>query len=74
MPSKYPRKTFPIGEDHSELYLISLRDHDYGSVLFLFHEDVTPYNNYEDGVYTLAPSFGPWLEALVPLPEEDEEL
>ncbi|RYD61131.1 MAG: hypothetical protein EOP84_36105 [Verrucomicrobiaceae bacterium] len=58
VPSSFPRRTLPIGETYSDRYLLSLRDHDFGAVLFLFHETADPYNEFQEGLYTLAPSFG----------------
>ena len=56
-PSPFPRYTLPIGETNSDRYLLSLREHDFGAVLFLFHETADPYNEFQEGLYTLAPLF-----------------
>ena len=68
----FPVGTLPIGGTDSDHYLLSLRDHDYGAVLFMFHETADPYNDFQEGLYTLGTSFGLWLPTLTLLPDEDE--
>jgi hypothetical protein len=71
LPS-FPRHAIPIGESYGDYYLLSLRDHDYGSILFLFHETANPKNDFRDGLITLADSFTSWLPTLTPVPDDDE--
>lgn len=71
LPS-FPAQTIPIGESYGDYYLLSLRDRDYGSVLFLFHETADPENDFRDGFITLAESFSAWLPTLTSVADDDE--
>ena len=61
----FPRGTIPFGESYrGNYYLLSMRDEDHGSVLFMDHKTADPHNDFQKGLITLAESFETWLSAL----------
>jgi hypothetical protein len=69
--SSFPNGTLPFGESYGEnYYLLSMRDEDHGSVLFMDHETVDRYNDFQ-GLITLTDSFTAWLSTLTPVPEDE---
>lgn len=70
--ASFPSFAFPMGDNYGDYYLISLRDHDYGSVLFLFHETADRENDFRNGLITLSDSFAAWLPTLTPVPEDED--
>ena len=67
----FPNRMIPIGESYGDYYLLSLREGDYGSVLFMFHETANARNEFR-GLITLSGSFAAWLPTLESLPEDEE--
>lgn len=73
VPPSFPIGTMPIADSYgTDYYLISLRDQDCGSVLFMDHETADPYNDFQDGLIPLAESFASWLPTLVSVPEDPD--
>jgi hypothetical protein len=69
----FPIGTMPIADSNeTDYYLISLRDEDYGSVLFMDHETADPYDDFKDGLIPLAGSFASWLPTLKLVPEDPD--
>ena len=61
----FPSKTLLIGSNElGDHYLLSLRQNDFGSVYFYFHETSNPEEDDDPGIYALSDSFTSWLHTL----------
>jgi hypothetical protein len=61
-----PTETIVIGNNgEGDLYLLSLRQADFGSVYYLFHETASPQDDEWAGIIVLAPKFNDWLATFV---------
>ena len=68
----FPVDTLPIGDnDNGDHFLLSLRESDFGSIYYFFHETADPMEDDWGGVYVLASNLPQWLETLEAV-ERDE--
>lgn len=69
----FPTGMLPFGDNEmGDYYLISLRQSDFGSLYFMFHETCHPLDEEPEGLYLLDQSFSHWMGTLKKLPSEPE--
>jgi hypothetical protein len=64
---QFPPRTIPIGGDgNGDYFVVSLRDTDFGAILFPFHETCDRMDESLEGAYFLAPNLRKWVESFRP--------
>lgn len=64
-----PARTIPIADNgNGDFYVVSVRESDFGAILYAFHETCDPVDETLEGVIVLAPSFSEWVRAFRPKP------
>ncbi len=59
--------SIPIAHNgNGDFYIVSLRESDFGSILYAFHETCDPMDDSLDGAIVLAPSFSEWTASFRP--------
>lgn len=66
--SRYiPARTIPIADNgNGDFYIMSLRQSDFGTILYAFHETCDPMDDSLEGAIILAPSFSDWIATFRP--------
>jgi hypothetical protein len=62
-----PARTIPIADNgNGDYYIVSLREFDFGAILYAFHETCDPMDDSLEGAIVLAPSFTEWVASFRP--------
>lgn len=67
-----PARTIPIADNgNGDFYVVSLRESDFGAILYAFHETCDPMDETLEGAIVIAPSFSEWVASFRPKPKRN---